>query len=401
MTITCKRRSAAWQVLAAVGTAALLAACGSSGSSGSNNGSSGGSSGVNVASIDQQLKKLSTTLPGSGPNGMTPSPPSSVQVTPAEVAKLRSMNATAAIAMHYFGDTWSLSEARGLRHYLPQFGVKVTNVTNANFDAPTQLKDLEAITNEHPDALVSIPVDAKADAAGYKAASQAGIKVIFMDNVATGMKPGSAKGDFVTDVSSDDYGDGEASALVMAKFLHGKGDVGVVFYDADFFATNQRLAGFLHAIKQFPGIHIVAKKGFLGSDLVGSAETNANALFTQYPNLSAIWVPWSVPMQGVLTAASSDGKSNFIVTDASGLSTYTAKQVATGKIVVGGGAQNPWGMAKLEAKATALAILGKKVPPFLELPSIPYTRANLASVYQKSNGQPLPAADAAALKNQS
>ena len=56
-----------------------------------------------------------------------------------------------------------------------------------------------------PDIIVSIPVDAVATAAAYKAAADKGVKLVFMDNVPKGFIAGK---DYVSSVSADNYGNG-------------------------------------------------------------------------------------------------------------------------------------------------------------------------------------------------
>jgi ribose transport system substrate-binding protein len=58
-----------------------------------------------------------------------------------------------------------------------------------------------------------------------------------MDNPPKDMEPGR---DYISVVSADNYGNGIEAAHIMAEKLGGKGKVGVIYHDADFFVTNQR-----------------------------------------------------------------------------------------------------------------------------------------------------------------
>src|SRR5919107_1785205 len=80
-----------------------------------------------------------------------------------------------------------------------------------------------------------------ATAATYKKAAAQGVKLVFMDNVPMGMKHGE---DYVSVASADNFGNGVASAHLMAEGLDGRGSVGVVFHNADFFVTRQRYEAF-------------------------------------------------------------------------------------------------------------------------------------------------------------
>ena len=67
-----------------------------------------------------------------------------------------------------------------------------------------------------------------------------------MDNVPKGFDAGK---EYISVVSADNYGNGVVAALLMAKFLKGKGQIGrLVFHAADFFVTRQRYDGFKKTI---------------------------------------------------------------------------------------------------------------------------------------------------------
>ena len=77
-----------------------------------------------------------------------------------------------------------------------------------------------------------------------------------MDNIPKGFIPGQ---DYISDVSADNFGNGVVSGLLMAKALHGKGEIGLIYHGADFFVTRQRYEGFKAIIAKYPGIKIVAE----------------------------------------------------------------------------------------------------------------------------------------------
>ena len=107
----------------------------------------------------------------------------------------------------------------------------------------------------------------------------------------------------------------------MAKALKAKngdykGKIGMVWFDIDFFVTNQRRDAFRETIKNcYPDIEIVEDQGFpSGPDLAGAAETVASAMLTRTPNLDGIWAVWDAPAEGVIAAARSAGRNDLIVT---------------------------------------------------------------------------------------
>ena len=120
---------------------------------------------------------------------------------------------------------------------------------------------------------------------------------MFMDNVPTGFEAGK---DYVSVVSADNYGNGVASAHLMAKFLQGKGQIGLIYHAAKFFVTRQRYEAFKKTITEnYPDITIVAEQGIREPDFFKDADRVASVMLTANPNLSGIWAVWDVPAEGV------------------------------------------------------------------------------------------------------
>jgi len=92
-----------------------------------------GMSGPAFADPDSALAKLQETVLSKGPSGEDPSPASSVTLSDEELAKIKGMNATAAIVMHYGGNDWSRAQINGLQTEFAALGIKVIAVTDAGF----------------------------------------------------------------------------------------------------------------------------------------------------------------------------------------------------------------------------------------------------------------------------
>jgi ribose transport system substrate-binding protein len=327
-----------------------------------------------LADPDQALADLQKSVLSTGPSGEAPSPASSVELTPEELAKIKDMNATAAIVMHYGGNDWSRAQINGLQTQFAEMGIKVLAVTDAGFKPEKQVADIETILAQKPSIIVSIPTDPTATATAYKAAAAAGTKLVFMDNVPAGFEAGK---DYVSVVSADNYGNGVASAHLMAKALGGKGDIGVVFHAADFFVTKQRFDAFKATIaSDYPDIKIVAEQGIGGPDFSGDADKAASAILTSNPNVKGIWAVWDVPAEGVISAARNAGRDDLVITTID-LGENVAISMAQNGFVKGLGAQRPYDAGVVEAKLAGYGLLGKEAPAFVALPALPVTRDTL------------------------
>jgi ribose transport system substrate-binding protein len=368
-----------------------IAAFAFAGCGGSDDENGGGSAGKQetaiVAKARDGLAALKASVLSTGPNGEKPTPASEVSLSADDLQKIKDKHATAAIVLHYGGNDWSNAQVNGLRNALGRMGVKVIAVTDANFKPEKQVSDIETVLARKPDIIISIPTDPVATADAYRKAARQGVKLVFMDNVPKGFTPGK---DYVSVVSADNYGNGVASAHLMAEQLDGKGKIGIVFHEADFFVTKQRYEAFKKTIaEQYPDIKVVAEQGIAGPDFAGDAEKVASAMLTRNADLDAIWAVWDVPAEGVLAAARANGRNDLDVTTID-LGQNVAIDMAKGGPIKGLGAQRPFDQGVTEATLAGYGLLDKKAPPYVAVNALPVTRSNLASAWRTVYHQGLP-----------
>jgi ribose transport system substrate-binding protein len=325
---------------------------------------------------------------GKGPSGEESEVAANVQLTEEELARIRGMNAKAAIVLHYGGNDWSRAQVEGLTAQFGAMGVEVAAVTDAGFDPARQVADIEAVVANKPDVIVSIPTDQAATAAAYRAAAAQGVKLVFMDNVPAGMVAGR---DYVGSVSADNYAGGVAAAQMMAEALGGAGEIGLIGHEADFFVTRQRHAAFKKAVADHhSGVRIVAERRVAGPDFAAGARAVAAEMLAGHPGLRAIWVVWDVPAEGVMEAAREVGRDDLVIVTHD-LGEAVALEMARGGMVKGLVAQRPYDQGVIEALLAGYALLGKAPPRYVALPAIPVTRASLLDAWQIVYRRPPPA----------
>lgn len=103
------------------------------------------------------------------------------------------------------------------------------------FTPEVQIEALGRLIEETPDAIISLPV-ANSKVAAAHARVSTGIKLILLDDAPTGLLPGK---DYISLVSADNFGLGKIAAEGLSPHLPDGAEVGVLGYDADFFATNE------------------------------------------------------------------------------------------------------------------------------------------------------------------
>jgi ribose transport system substrate-binding protein len=361
---------------AAVVTA--LSACSSAGGGASEPGGE-----VDQAAVDKAndaLAQLEGQVLSTGPNGEQPETADAAELTDEQVAQVKAMGATAAIVMHYSGDDWSVAQIAGLKSEFERLGIEVLATTDADFDPAQQVSDIETVMSRKPSVLVSLPTDPVATAGAYRAAAQAGTKLVFMDNVPDGFVAGT---DYVSAVSADNFGNGVISAHLMARSLGGSGKIGLIYHEADFFVTKQRYDGFKQTIeKEYPDIEIVEEQGIAGPDFAGDAQAVTNAMLSQHADLDGVWAVWDVPAEGVLAAARAAGRTDLkVATEDLGLNVGIA--LAEDELVVGLGAQRPFDQGVTEARLAALSLLGQPTPAYVALPALPVDHDNVLDAWEQ------------------
>jgi ribose transport system substrate-binding protein len=341
-----------------------------------------------AASIAQKgLAELAKGVYSTGPNGEKAAAASSLTFTPAELAKLKGMNATAAISFHLTSD-WTSGQQAGLTKRFGELGIKIVGVTQADFKADVQVSQIQTLMAKKPSILVSIPVDGQATAAAYKAAAAAGTKIVFMDNTAAGLTVGK---DYVSVVSADNYANGAASAYILGRELNGKGTIALIHHAADFWVTKQRWNGFKETItNKFPGIKIVDDQGISGPDFAGDAQKAATAILTKNPKISAIWAVWDTPAEGVLAALRDAGNTTTKIATQD-LGANVAISLAKKGPVIGLGAQRPYDAGVTEANLAAYALLGKTAPAYIAMPALAVDHAGVLKAWQTVYSAPAPA----------
>jgi ribose transport system substrate-binding protein len=255
----------------------------------------------------------------------------------------------------------------------------------------TQVSQLGTLAARKPTAIFSIPVNPVSEASAYKQLSSSGIKLVVLDNVPSGLAPGKQ---YVTVVSADNGGNGRfaASQLIHTVGCGEKGFIGLNYY---FPVVNARDD---QASATFKSQCPKAKRDTanLSNLVTTNAEPLATAMIEQHPEIKGFWAAWDSIAQEIVSAEKAQGKHIPIATTDVG--PVSALEMAQG-YVTAIGAQQPYAQGVAEANALAYNLLGKKVPPFIELPTIPVTLQDLIPAYKIVNGAMPPANVIAAIKS--
>jgi ribose transport system substrate-binding protein len=326
-----------------------------------------------------------TAVFGISPSGEQAGSITDVQLTEEEKARIRNGNYTAAFCYHQLDNQVNRSKIAATRAILEDLNIKVLSVTDANSSPDKLVTDLETTLSLKPDVLFSMPYDPDVTAAVYRRYVDAGIKIVFMENIPTGFS--YEKGDYITMTNSDSYGNGKYAADIMAREIGYEGDVAMVFFDAVFFTTNERDRAFRETMaRSYPSIKIVGEYGFANIDVVGAS---ADALFAAHPNVKGVYASWDIPAEDVMASAQAHGRNDLVVT-AVDLGDNSATIIARNGMLRGVGNPKAVETGTIEGLAAGCGLIGKKIPAYIVSASQPVARDNILDAYKICFDAPTP-----------
>jgi ribose transport system substrate-binding protein len=323
--------------------------------------------------------KSSTTLDTThGPNGETATPATALELTPAEVAKVRTGDYTAALVWHEESDFTSAVTA-GARDEFRRLHITVIAETSANFDAAKQKSDIETVEVRKPSVLLTLPVDAVVTASAYKDVAADGTKIVLLSEVPQGMKYGR---DYVSVVTDDLFQMGKRAADALAAAVGNRGTIAYFFHDANHYVTNERDQAFLVTMtSNYPKVKILAKRGIADPN---KAQDEANAVLLEHPDLDGVYVTFSQPpAEGVLAALRANGNTTTRIVSLD-LSEPLALDMAKGGATFALIADKAYELGRAMATSAAYGLLGKKAPAFVVAPAMTITKSNLVQGYHQS-----------------
>lgn len=310
-----------------------------------------------------------------GPDGSVPGGLDDVMLTDEEIQQVKDGNFRVAICYHQLDNQVNQSKLQATLDVFKELNIEVVCTTDAQSDANKEVNDLETALALKPDLLLSMPYDVEVTKAAYQQYMDAGIPVVFMENASKDFVAGK---DYVCVTNSDSYGNGKYAAMLLADAIGYSGTVAMVYYDADFFTTNERDRGFRDQMANYPNIEIVAETGFTSIDVVG---TVADGLFAQYPDVDGVYASWDIPAEDVITSARSIGRTDLKVTGVD-LGDNSAYMIANQDMYVGTACPKAVETGKIEAYVCAAKLIGKEVPTYLCSSSQPVCYDNVLEAYE-------------------
>jgi ribose transport system substrate-binding protein len=243
----------------------------------------------------------------------------------------------------------------------------IWNGPTGETDFNGQIQIVEAMINQHVDAICLAPIDRDAMVGVVERAAKQNIPVVIWDSPVNTQN-------FVSQVATDNYAAGQLAASRVNEILGGKGEVAIVAVQVGAASTMAREQGFEDGIrKNSPGITIVDKR-YGNADFAQSLAVAEN-LLTAHPKLAALFASNESSSVGAAQALKSRHSAVKLVGfDSSPSLIDDVKSGVIDALVV----QDPFKMGYEAVKAAVEKINGGTPAKINNLPPVVVTKNNLS-----------------------
>ena len=228
-------------------------------------------------------------------------------------------------------------------------------------DRAQQIAIMEQFVSEGVDGIALAPLDDVALVRPAHAAMAKKIPVVIFDSRLKGLR----NIDWVSYVATDNYSGGGKAAQQMSGALNGKGKVLMLRYMEGSASTVEREAGFVDALKKFPGLMLLPSNRYLGAT-AAEAQTNAMNMIDQIKEADGVFTSNESATFGLLLALRQNGLAGKIKVVGFDASDSLIEAMRKGELAATI-AQDPREMGYKSVKTLVDAIHGKTVEESIDI----------------------------------
>lgn len=310
---------------------------------------------------------------GLGPRGERAFPADKLILAESEAARARAGQFAAAIVLHTTTSDWSRQELAGIIATLGHHGATVTEIIDCALNKHKQNRELLRLASAPIHAVISLPIGSAGVLEGNRAIPKAGKTLVLLDNAPPGLRPGV---DYLSVSSADNFGLGAIAAELASPYVTGEGVAGILTYEAEFFATNEREIAFRKWMSaERPDVTLV--RGRFGK--VEEAGEAYQRLLAENDDLECVFVAWDVPALRVLSAIREGAR--FLPMITVDLGNEIAAELRRDGPLKGIAAQRPYDQGAAAASAALLGLIGRSPPAWITSTGLKVTRENLRDAY--------------------
>ena len=306
--------------------------------------------------------RKSTQMIGQGPFGEKAISPDELTFTPEEIERLKKGNFKVALSFHYTGTNWARLHENAIRSTLEKYGIKLITVTDAHFDPNLQVKQLDGIRLQDPDAIIAVPSDDRITAQKFRQVSDHA-KLIFISNVPEGFNTV----EYAACVSVNERENGHNAGVLLGECFAGRErvKVGFINHGTPFYGTRLRdMAAEQAVVENYPNLEVIRVDNFYS---IENAYEVAKRMMTEHPEIEGLYISWDRPALESIRALRELGREDVSIITFD-LDLEIATYMAKGQMVRGMSTQLPYEQGVAVAMATAKALLGSEEYKYIAVP---------------------------------
>lgn len=240
----------------------------------------------------------------------------------------------------------------GMRAAAAEAGYEVS-IASANNNSREQINQVQNLLVQQIGALVFTSQDSTSAAAGVKAANQAGVPVIAVDQ-----RPESGNGELATYIATDSVKAARDLCTWMFDQMGGSGDIAILRGVLGSTAELQRTQGCNEALAKYPGINVVGEQTANWDE--NEAFKATQNFLTAHPDLDAVFAESDAMSLGAAKAARQAGRTDMISVGIDGFPTMldAIKEGLTQATM----AQIPYPMGKMAIRDAIAVMNGESIP---------------------------------------
>lgn len=248
-----------------------------------------------------------------------------------------------------------VAAVEGMRAEAAKRGYELV-VTSANNNSTQQVSQVNDLLTQQVGALIFISQDSTAAGAGVRAANQADVPVVAVDQ-----RPETGDGELATYIATDSVKASRELCSWMFRQMGGRGELAILRGVLGSTAEIQRSQGCQEALKANPGVRVVAEES-ANWDQTEAFKATQNILSAN-PNLKAVFGESDAMALGAAKAAQQAGRQGMIFAGIDGFPTmFEAVRSGLTEATM---AQQPYRMGEI-AVQNAIGIIegnGGELPP--------------------------------------
>lgn len=237
----------------------------------------------------------------------------------------------------------------GMRDAAKEAGLEL-NVASASNSSREQINQVQNLLVQQPKALLFISQDSTAAAASVKAANNAEVPVIAVDQ-----RPESGNGELVTFIATDSVKAARDLCTWLFDKMGGSGEIAILKGVLGSTAEQQRTQGCEEALKNYPDIKVVAVQSANWDENEAFAATQN--ILTANPNLKAVFGESDAMSLGAAKAARQAGREDLLSVGIDGFPTMF-KAIKSG-LTQATMAQIPYKMGQMAVRDALRVINGE------------------------------------------